>query len=156
MTAPAVATIRWPLAFVYSRVRGVEMLEPATTIRVDPSRVAWHENDDEITIEVSETGAAYGLAGTGRLIWRLLLDGHSVGQVTRILADRYEEAADQLESDVRWLTGRLLEEGVLAIGDATPPPVPPAPAERRPYELAELSVYGRAVDVEDDTEIEFE
>ncbi|MDT7537981.1 MAG: hypothetical protein QOI82_1566 [Actinomycetota bacterium] len=80
-----------------------------------PAHVAWTFDDAAVLLADLETGARRSLAGTGALVWELVVAGLSQHDVVDRLCESYPDTA-AVEADVRALTAELLDAGLLVLG----------------------------------------
>jgi hypothetical protein len=87
----------------------------------------WQEVGEEIIILDVDSGAYFGVQGTGARIWQLA-DGALTGdEIARRLVDEYEVELEDARSDVRELLGYLVENGLLVCRES-PAQHPPSEA----------------------------
>lgn len=115
-------------------------------IRLTPNRaaVAAKVIDGEAIILDVTRGAYYSMDGAGAVVWSCVELGLSVPAIARVLAERYEGTADQLQPHVEALTDHLLRENlVVQAGDGSVAGEPPAPPSgpRQTFTAPQLNKY---------------
>jgi hypothetical protein len=63
------------------------------------------------------SGAYHGVNEIGALIWGLIPEGMTVGEIVQELRTRVEEPPEDLGTEVRTFVDELLERDLLQIGD---------------------------------------
>ena len=87
--------------------------------RIRPSaQVLSREVGDEIVLMSLATDAYFGLDGTGKRVWQLLIDGHSVGDTIESIATEYTVKREQVEHDVLALLADLVAAGLIEVDAA--------------------------------------
>jgi Coenzyme PQQ synthesis protein D (PqqD) len=99
---------------------------------------------EAIMINLSN-GMYYSMDGVGALIWGLVDQGHSLQEITRVIAQRYEVAPALAEADVERLAAELLDEKLVRVSDPALAPgeqLDVAPVgEKLAYEPPKLNAY---------------
>lgn len=119
--------------------------------RLQPNRsdVTAKVIDGEAIIMNLTTGVYYSMDGAGAVIWELLDQGHSLGEVACELAQRFQRTTGQTEPEVRRLVEELIEEGLMGPAPADLPladPIPEVPAVAR-YQPPQLHKYTDMADL---------
>ncbi|MCW5773649.1 MAG: PqqD family protein [Rhodospirillaceae bacterium] len=110
--------------------------------RVDVNQVVSEVFGDETLLINLETGVYYNLPGASSAVWALLSSGMDVPTAVETLARAYAAEPATIEAQVRAFLAQLLEQGLIAPGEAesenAPPPkisVPPGKEAFGPLEL---------------------
>jgi hypothetical protein len=83
---------------------------------IQPSgQVLSREVGDEVVLMSLATDAYFGLDGTGKRIWQLLAEGHSVGDTIESLATEYTVQNERVEEDVLALLTELVSVGLVEV-----------------------------------------
>lgn len=72
-----------------------------------------------------DTAAYHGLNPTGALLWERVADGITVEELVRVAAAAFEDAPEDLASEIAAFVGDLLERGLLEVVDGGSDPAPP-------------------------------
>ena len=111
----------------------------SSTYRVNSPHVV-HEvfDDGEAAIINLKTGSYYSLDPVGAVIWGLIDQGYSTGEIVENLVQRYDGSLVAIVNDVGSLVAALLAEDLIApaaAAEAAPKSGRPttAPATRMPY-----------------------
>lgn len=115
-------------------------------IRLTPNRavVAAKVIDGEAIILDITRGAYYSMDGAGAIVWTCIEKGLSIPAIARVLAERYEGTADQLQPHVESLTDHLLRESLVIMagdGNLTAEPLAPHEGPRQPFTAPQLTKY---------------
>ncbi|MFC1452057.1 PqqD family protein [Verrucomicrobiota bacterium] len=120
------------------------MVTMETSLEV-PENVASEVLDGEAILIHLDSGTYCSMDKVGTGIWERIAGGSSPGEIASFLTSRYDVAPDQAQRDVLDFVGRLVEEGLITVGEARPAGAPPsdmASSEpRAPYAPPELEVY---------------
>jgi hypothetical protein len=121
---------------------------PHVRYRVNSELTAAKAFEDEVVIINTVSGRYYDLGGSGVLVWSLLTEGASAGDLAAALCQTYDGAEATAREDVEGLIQRLLEEGLVVADDGPTAARSSAAVERStdPYEPPSLTTY---TDMED-------
>ncbi len=72
-----------------------------------------------------DTAAYHGLNLTGAFLWERVTDGITVEELVRAADAAFEDAPEDLPSEVVAFVGDLLERGLLEVVDGGTDPAPP-------------------------------
>ncbi|MEO8667036.1 MAG: PqqD family protein [Bauldia sp.] len=106
--------------------------------------------DGEAVIMNLEKGDYYSLDLIGADVWRLIVAGHTVGEIAAALADRYGIAPQQAEADVGALSAQLVSESLILAADggkAQAGPIATAELAAPAYQAPHLHVYADMKDL---------
>jgi hypothetical protein len=119
-------------------------------LRPNAEEVAAKVLDGEaIMINLSD-GTYYSMDGVGGFIWEMLEGGHSLGEMVRAIAARYDVSQAQAQADVERLAAQLIEENLVKLsGDGAPPRegLQPESDQSLPYESPQLNIYRDMADL---------
>lgn len=73
------------------------------------------ELDDDTVMMSIETGAYYGLSGSGTLIWELLEVPRTKAEVIAALQERYDVSLDALQADVEAFIDDMLKNALIVM-----------------------------------------
>lgn len=84
--------------------------------KVDRNKVFWRTVEDETVILNIDTGLYYTLAGTGKAIWEMIVDGKGHAEILAKIASRFDvdekTAARDLDGFIKVLNKEdLIERG---------------------------------------------
>ncbi len=69
--------------------------------------------DEQLVLFDMESGEYFGLDEAGREIWGLMGETPVLGELCRILAERYDAPYDLIYSDVRGFVAQLVQKGLV-------------------------------------------
>jgi Coenzyme PQQ synthesis protein D (PqqD) len=72
--------------------------------------------DDETVLMSIEAGSYYGMEGTARRIWALLVDPHPLSSLSGRLALEYHVTPEQCLQDILPFLEELQREGLIKVG----------------------------------------
>lgn len=111
-------------------------MNPADRFRINSPSVAAEVIGGEAVMINLDTGSYYGTDRVGGVICEWIGNGFSVGEILRLLAERYDGPADEVESATCRFLRDLAAEGLIAPADtAAPAPAAaaPLPGAREPF-----------------------
>lgn len=100
--------------------------------------VAAKEIDGEILVMNVGNGMYYSLDGVGAVTWRLLVAGHSLGEVAAALAESFDVDPVVAYDDVTDLAIRLMDEALVSVS------VEPGPVSAADVAVSESAFEYRA------------
>lgn len=89
-------------------------INPESIVCWSASPVATEVNDEVVLMSL-DRDCCYGLGATGSDIWRRLRQPIRVADLSAKLAEEYESAPGQIESDVIDTLKRLADEGLIEV-----------------------------------------
>lgn len=81
--------------------------------------VVWSNVDADLVLFDSSTGEYHALNHSASDIWRLLAQGHSIGDVLHTLAGATEHRDADVERDILEFVDAAVSTGLLVIGEAS-------------------------------------
>lgn len=81
--------------------------------------VSFTQVDDEMVLLELNSGRYFGLNNTGSEMLLALIDGDSLENCCRILADQYQVDAEQVQKDMEILLNQLIEQQLLVKATST-------------------------------------
>ncbi|PLY01239.1 MAG: hypothetical protein C0624_10755 [Desulfuromonas sp.] len=84
------------------------------TILTPPENIASRETENGLCILNLETGEHYEITGIGDVIWKLISDGKSFGEIVQSICDTYTVDQSQAKNDLANFAAGLIQKGVLA------------------------------------------
>jgi hypothetical protein len=84
-----------------------------TRFRLNEPAVIADVIDGEAVIMNLERGSYYGLDKVGADIWRAILAGRASDEIADAIARRFSIERERVSADVRGITHRMLEEGLI-------------------------------------------
>lgn len=118
--------------------------------RVNRPEVISETIDGETVVVDFESGNYYSLDQTGAVIWGLLDDSATVGEIVETLAHQYTTSSETIVSAVAELLAQLEREGLIVPDDgqrprgerkSLPPEAAAAGSSGRPFEAPVLHKY---------------
>jgi hypothetical protein len=73
------------------------------------------ELDGEVAILNVQTGEYYGLDEVSALVWRMMSQPHTLGEIIREITCEYDVAPQQCEDDLVSLLGKLANYGLIEL-----------------------------------------
>lgn len=120
-------------------------MDSADRFRINSPSVASEIIGGEAVMINLDTGSYYGTDTVGGLICGWIGNGFSVGDILRLLSERYDDPAGEIESATRQFFRDLAAEGLIvsAVADMPAPAATAAagPAEREPFTVPRLERY---------------
>ena len=118
----------------------------AARFRLAPEIISETFDDGESIVVNLENGFYFSLNQVGGEMFELLAKGMPVGDVGRLIAERYDADGDAPTADAGEFAGRLVEEGLVLAGALEAPSRngaahPPAAAAPGQYEAPTLTSY---------------
>jgi Coenzyme PQQ synthesis protein D (PqqD) len=112
-------------------------------ICANEQQVAAKVMDGEAILINLSTGAYYSIGSSGGFIWSLIERRLSIRDISRAVAQHYEVALSQAETDVLRLSAELRAEGLVSVAanDVVAGIAPAAAGTRLPYESPALEKY---------------
>lgn len=98
-------------------------MTPALLLRVAP-RTAWVEREGTVYTARVPDGPPLVLAGAGATIWLSLVEGGTLDEVTRRVADRVGSPAETVAADVAAFVAGLVDAGLVTHGSVPAVPTP--------------------------------
>ncbi len=80
----------------------------------DEGNVIYEEIEAELVVINLKSGCYYSLNDTASAIWRLVTGGHSLDQVSVLLAERFPSSADGMTGEVARIVSEFLREELLS------------------------------------------
>lgn len=87
-----------------------------TSIRKEMGRFTEASIDDEVVLMNVDTGEFYALDGTAAVVWRLIGEDRSRGQILDILGQEFDGDPEGIAQDVDKLLETFKEMGLVAEG----------------------------------------
>jgi hypothetical protein len=108
----------------------------------DEARIAAEVVDGEALVIDLTTGVYYSMDKVAGVIWALIEQRYSLGEIIEIVSARYNIPAEQAQADVAQMVSTLLQEELImpADGDRLPGEALPA-TETLPYATPEVTIY---------------
>ena len=127
------------------------MLTPDSRLQPNLMECASKVIDGEAVIINLSNGTYYSLDQVGALVWELIGDGWTLGEIGEAVAARYDVTAERAAADAGRLVAELVAEKLLvaAGGDAPAESAvrAPAPETRLPYAEPALTTYRDMADL---------
>jgi len=118
------------------------MLDLTTRLQPCESEVAARVFDGEAIIINLATGSYYSMVGAGGLVWQLIEQHCSLGEIAEQLSAHYDVTLEVARADVGRLIAQLLEHGVVMTSTETAVRgALPQAEQRSAYSSPSLSVF---------------
>ena len=83
-----------------------------TKLSIPPQVMSRLVEDETVVLDL-ESGMYFGIEGTGKRIWELVAEGHSLREIVGIIIAEYEADEADVERDVLSFTNELVDRGLL-------------------------------------------
>ncbi len=126
------------------------MLNVQDRLHPNEQQVAAKVMDGEAVLINLANGFYYSMGGAGGFIWPLIGQRHALGEIARVVCDRFDVSNEQALADVQQLASQLLEEDLVSVCDADTQPVEGVrleKGEKLPYEQPQLTKYDDMADM---------
>jgi len=120
----------------------MQMVSPQSRLKVNVSDIAAKVIDGEAILINVANGMYHSMDDVGAVVWELIEEGHSLGQISECIAARYDAPLETVRTDIERLGDELLEGHIVDLD--TEPPLPlevQAPASKQPYKAPVLNTY---------------
>ena len=100
--------------------------------------------DGEAIIINLSTGVYYSMENVGAMIWQMVEEGCSVGEIVAGITARYDVSIEQAEADAERLTRELLQEDLVKVSEPVPrskESLGARPQSKLRYESPSLTIY---------------
>jgi len=84
-----------------------------TKLSIPPQVMSRLVGDETVLLDLA-SGLYFGLDGVGKVIWKSVSAGESLGDAVSTIVARFEVEQDQAAADVLTFAGTLVEKGLLA------------------------------------------
>ncbi|MBQ1049529.1 PqqD family protein [Micromonospora sp. C51] len=84
-----------------------------TVYRIAEQRTAWRQAGEDIVVLDTRQSVYFGLDAVGALLWRRLVDGATVAELTETLASTADVEWDRVAEDVRCFLADLDRHGLV-------------------------------------------
>ena len=118
-------------------------MDPGDRFRINSPSIVNETIDGEAVMINLDTGSYYSTDRVGAVIWALIDDGRTLGEILSLLAERYEGNAADIETAARHFIQQLCAESLIVTAEAPSAPArtPPANGTREPFVAPVLEKY---------------